>query len=47
MDHGAYIIPAYIIAVGGVGLMLAQSWWAMRKAEGRAERLRRERRGRS
>jgi len=43
MNHWPYIIAAYgVTALGTLGLSLA-SWRAMRKAEARADALRRDR----
>lgn len=39
-----YVIPAYVLTVGGLAGLLGWSWVAMRRAEGSAERLRGERR---
>jgi heme exporter protein CcmD len=44
MNHAAYIVPAYVLTIGATLLLLVQSYVAMRRAEGRAEELRRERR---
>ena len=39
-----FIVPAYVLTLGGLGGLLGWSWIAMRRAEGEAERLRGERR---
>lgn len=44
MKHALFIIPAYALTIGGLLLLLGQSWLAMRRAEAAAERLNTERR---
>jgi heme exporter protein CcmD len=44
MDHTPFIVGAYAVTLGGIGLLLIQSFVAMRRAEAEAERLRQERR---
>ncbi len=44
MEHTTFIVASYAITLGGVLGMMAASFVAMRRAEGRAEALRRERR---
>lgn len=35
-----FIVPAYVLTVGGLGGLLGWSWLAMRRAEAVAERMR-------
>jgi heme exporter protein CcmD len=44
MTHAAFIVPAYVITVGGLLVMLVQSWLSMRRAEAAADKLQSERR---
>jgi cytosine/uracil/thiamine/allantoin permease len=44
MDHTAFIIASYAIALGGVLGIMAVSYLGMRRAEEQAEALRKERR---
>jgi hypothetical protein len=44
MTHAAFIVPAYMLTVGGLLAMLVHSWIFMRRAEAAAERLKSERR---
>ena len=44
MTHMAFIVPAYVLTVGGLLAMLAHSWISMRRAEAAADKLRTERR---
>ena len=37
-----YVIAAYVLGVGGTATLIAQSWWAMRRAEKRRDRVRGE-----
>lgn len=43
MDHWPFIIAAYALAVGGTGVLTLLSLAAMRRAEARAEAVRRPR----
>jgi|GEM_PF-810532 len=45
MDHTGFIVGSYVVALGGVLGMMGLSFVAMRRAEGRADALRKERRG--
>jgi hypothetical protein len=42
MNHWPFIIAAYAITVGGTGALLIQSLITMRRAEARADALRRQ-----
>ncbi|MCA3255836.1 MAG: heme exporter protein CcmD [Alphaproteobacteria bacterium] len=44
MDHTPFIVGAYAVTLGGIAVLLLQSYIAMRRAEAEAERLRQERR---
>lgn len=41
MNPWPFVAGAYALALGGVALLAAVSWWSMRRAEKRAERNRR------
>ena len=40
MTHLDYIVPAYVLTIGGLAVLLVASWWQMRVAEQAAEKLR-------
>lgn len=44
MTHMAFIVPAYVLTIGGLLAILAHSWIAMRRAEAAAQKLQSERR---
>lgn len=44
MAHAGFIVASYAVTLGGVLGLMAASYIGMRRAEGRAEALRRERR---
>jgi Heme exporter protein D (CcmD) len=44
MTHMAFIVPAYVLTVGGLLAMLGHSWISMRRAEAAAQKLQSERR---
>lgn len=41
MSHWPFVIAAYVLTLGATGVLTAASFRAMRRAEGRAEALRR------
>jgi len=41
MDHGPFIVAAYLVTIAGIGGMLAASWIRMRRAERAIEEERR------
>ena len=43
MNHWPFIIAAYALTIAGTGLVTLWSWAAMRRAEGDAAKLGRER----
>jgi len=40
LNHWTFVIAAYALGVLGTALLIAQSWFAMRRAETRRERSR-------
>ena len=42
MNHWPFIVAAYGLAIGGTGLLTLASYRAMRRAEARAEAVRRK-----
>ncbi|MBV7267503.1 heme exporter protein CcmD [Erythrobacter ani] len=43
LDHWDFVIAAYAIGVGALGLLIAWSWQAMRRAERRRDETKRQR----
>jgi hypothetical protein len=43
VSHWSFVIAAYLVAGAGTLAVLIESYLSMRRAEGRAERLRRDR----
>ena len=41
LDHWPFVIAAYAIGLGGLGLLLGWSWHAMRRAEKRRDEVKR------
>lgn len=40
LDPWAFVIAAYAVGIGGTALMIAWSWYTMRRAEKRRDRSR-------
>ena len=40
MSQWAFVVAAYVVAIGGTATLVVQSFVAMRRAEAEAERLR-------
>ena len=45
LDHWDFVIAAYAIGLGGLAVLAAWSWQAMRKAEKRRDEVKRQRTG--
>lgn len=43
LNHWSFVVPSYAVTLLGTGLLIAQSWRAMRRAEARRDDARRER----
>jgi hypothetical protein len=40
LDQWPFVIAAYAIGIGATLLLVAQSWWAMRRTEKRRDKVR-------
>ena len=45
LDHWDFVIAAYAVGLGGLAVLAAWSWQAMRKAEKRRDEVKRQRTG--
>ena len=43
LNHWGFVIPSYAVTLIGTGLLIVQSWRAMRRAEARRDTARQER----
>ena len=40
LNHWTFVVASYVLGIAGTGLLVAQSWLAMLRAEARRERSR-------
>lgn len=45
LDHWEFVIAAYALGLGGLAILTAWSWQAMRRAERRRDEVKRQRTG--